>query len=125
MYEDTGMTGAEGDPKSSLLIRVGIVGTILMLAAILLAQVLFYSAQRFEDERKLYAAKPQELAQLQAEQLTAIHTYRVLDAGSGIVAIPIDRAIELYARDRRNGVPVAAPASQPTTGSTAETGSRP
>lgn len=75
---------------------------VLTLAVALLAQVLFYNAQRIEDQTKLYAGKPQELADLQAKQLAQINVYRYVDRQKDIVAIPIDRAIELYAAEMKS-----------------------
>jgi hypothetical protein len=86
-----------GDPPAALTAVAGIVGAILLLAVILLAQVLFYNVQRIEDDTKGYAGKPPELADLQARQLGPINGYRYVDRAKGVVAIPIDRAMELYA----------------------------
>jgi hypothetical protein len=88
-----------GDPPASLTAIAGIVGGILLLAVVLLAEVLFYNVQRIEDETKLYAGKPPELADLQARQLAQINAYRYVDQAKGVVAIPIDRAMELYVAD--------------------------
>jgi hypothetical protein len=88
---------ASGDPPASLTAIAGIVGGILVLAVILFAQVLFYNVQRIEDDTKRYAGKPQELADLEARQLAQINAYRYVDQTHGVVAIPIDRAMELYA----------------------------
>jgi hypothetical protein len=91
-----------GDPPAATTVVVGSVGIILALAVTLLAQVLFYNAQRIEEQTKLYAGKPQELADLQAKQLAQINVYRHVDRQQGIVAIPIDRAIELYAAEMKS-----------------------
>jgi hypothetical protein len=87
------------DPPASLTVVAGLVGSILVLAVILLAQVLFYNVQRIEDDTKRYAGKPRELADLQARQLAQINVYRYVDQANGVVAIPIDRAMELYAAE--------------------------
>lgn len=101
------------DPPVRLTAIVGIVGGILLLAIVLLAEVLFYNVQRIEDETKAYSGKPQELADLQARQLAQINEYRYVDQAQGVVAIPIDRALELY-RTEMQSSPV--PATMPSTG---------
>ncbi len=92
----------EGDPKASSTVVVSIVGTILLLAIVVFAQVLFYSGQRFEDERKRYAPPPAELTQLQSEQLAQITTYRRPPTPDGPYAIPIDRAMELVVAELKS-----------------------
>lgn len=109
---------SSGDPPASMTLVIGIIGGILLLALILLTQVLFYNIQRMEDAAKLYAGKPQELADLQSGQLAQINTYRYVDPQRGVVAIPIDRAIELYAREQTSApapatIPSSAPADAP------------
>ena len=103
---------AGGDPPASLTAIAGIVGAVLVLAVILLAQVLFYNVQRIEDDAKRYAGKPQALADLQARQLAEINAYRYVDQAQGVVAIPIDRAMELYATEVQS-TPVPTTISSP------------
>ena len=91
-----------GDPRAGSTLLVGLIGTILLLAVVVLAQVLFYNVQQMEDQTKLYAPRPQALLQAQAEQLAQINTYRYVNQKDGIVAIPIDRAIELYVAEMKS-----------------------
>lgn len=102
-----------GDPKSSQMLIAGLIGVVFMIAAVLVAQLLFYGAQRMEDERKLIAPQPQELVALQTEQLAHINTTRHVNEQDGLVAIPIDRAIDLYVT-RMKAAP--APTTMPTPG---------
>lgn len=105
-----------GDPKASTTIVIGVIGAILLLAIIVFTQVLFYNAQRYEDEQKIYASKPQELLKLQTEQLAEINRFRKLDEQKGVVAIPIDLAIECFVAEMKNPRPPATmnvPASGP------------
>lgn len=113
------MRGTGGDPKSSTTLIVGLIGGIGLLVIIVAAQVLFYNIQRYEDERKLYAVKPRELADLQAAQLAEISSYRYVDRTKGVVAIPIDDAIRRYVAEVKTApTPTTIPA-------TADTGSDP
>jgi hypothetical protein len=95
---------AGGDPPFSLTIVVFLIGSVVCLVILLFVQVLFFNVQRNEEQAKIYADKPRELAELQARQLGQISTYRYLDPKAGIVAIPIDRAIELYVAEVKAGV---------------------
>ena len=90
-----------GDPKSSTTLIAGLIGAIGLLVIVVAAQVLFYNVQRYEDERKLYAVKPRELADLQAAQLAQINGYRYVDRQKATVAIPIDDAIRLYVAEMK------------------------
>ena len=94
--------GGSSDPKAASTLVVGLIGTILLLAVIVLAQVMFYNVQQMEDQAKLYAPKPKELLQVQAEQLAKISTYRYVNETDGIVAIPIDRAIEIVVAEMKS-----------------------
>jgi hypothetical protein len=93
------------DPQATGTVLVFIIGAILLLAVSVFGIVLFQNVQFYEDQRKLYAAKPQELAQLQAAQLAKINEYRYIDQDQGVVAIPIDEAIELYAAEMQGESP--------------------
>jgi hypothetical protein len=92
----------DGDPRSATTILAGLISVILLLALVLFAVVLFLHTQAYEDQRKLYEPKYQELADLQAAQRDQINRFRVIDAAAGTYAIPIDDAIVLYARRQKN-----------------------
>jgi hypothetical protein len=85
-----------GDPQAAATYVVGFIGIILMLAVMILTVVLFQNTERREDQEKIYAAKPQELADLQFQQLARINERRMVDPNGGTIAIPIDDAIALY-----------------------------
>ncbi len=119
---ETGVTG--GDPKASTTILVGIIGTVLLLAIVLFAAALYYHAEDAQAARKVYARPPaHEVSALKSEQLEKLHAYRWVNEQERIVAIPIQRAIELTVRDLKSGQDPARivkrgsgpnPASQPT-----------
>jgi len=92
----------DGDPRSATTILAGLISVILLLALVLFAVVLFLHTQAYEDQRKLYEPKYQELADLQAAQRDQINRFRVVDAAAGTYAIPIDDAIAVYARRQKN-----------------------
>lgn len=87
------------DPSAYRIAVVGVVGAVLVFAAIVWLQALFYRAERAEVERKTYSEAPEELSRVRAEQLEALNSYRWIDRESGVVSIPIERAMELVARE--------------------------
>lgn len=89
----------EDDPRASSALIVGMVGMILLLALVIGAIVLYQSAQRQQVTEKVYAPRIHELAQIRSEQAANISTYRYVDRQQGLVAIPIDVAIELYVKE--------------------------
>jgi hypothetical protein len=86
------------EPKSGLVAVVGMVSAILLVAVILLLQAVYYRAQEKEDLAKAVMVPP-EAQMLRAQQLGQLQGYRVVDPQGGIVAIPIDRAMELLVRE--------------------------
>lgn len=96
----------EDDPDSSATVTIGIAGAILLVVVVVALQGLFGQASRAEFRRKVEAEKPVELESLRATQLEQIGTYRWVDPKQGVVAIPIDRAMELLVEQRRrSGTP--------------------
>lgn len=104
----------DGDPNAHMVFTVGLIGAILMLALLIFGVVLFQNVQALETEEKVFAGRPVELTQQQTLQLAAISEYRYISEADGVVAIPIDRAIDLFVarvrEDPRQASPVA-PAS--------------
>jgi hypothetical protein len=87
-----------GDPKSSTTVVIGVVGTLVLVLIVIALQALYYRAEQAEVERKVYEAAPEEWSRLRAEQESRLHAYRWVDREQGVVAVPIDRAIELLVR---------------------------
>jgi uncharacterized integral membrane protein len=103
----------EGDPNASMVFTVGIVGAILLLALLIFGVVLFQNAQALQTEEKVFAGKPVELAEQQTLQLAGINQYRYISEPEGIVAIPIDEAMDIFVArvqaDPRQASPPATP----------------
>jgi len=91
------------DPNAAMTILVGIVSSILLFAIIVALQALFYEVQDSEVERKMLRQGPAELRILRSDQLEQINTYRWVDQANGVVAIPVDRAMDLMVREAREG----------------------
>ncbi len=91
-----------------MTIVVTVVGTLLVFVIIVALQAFFYNAQEAERVSKVDSQVPEELARLRAQQLEELHSYRWIDPRKGVVAIPIERAMELIVREQ-GGAKKAAP----------------
>jgi hypothetical protein len=87
-----------GDPKASSTVVIGVVGALVLVVIVIALQALYYRAEQAEVVRKVYQAAPEEWSRLRAEQEARLHAYRWVDKQKGVVAVPIDRAIELLVR---------------------------
>jgi hypothetical protein len=105
-----------GDPQTSSTLVAALVGAILVFVIIVALQAFFYRAEEAERTTKIYAVAPEDLAKLRATQREQLSTYRWVDRDRRIVAIPIDRAMELTARDQGRNPPVAAAPTIPKLG---------
>jgi hypothetical protein len=98
------------DPKSGPTLLVGIVGAVVLVVVVVLLETLYFRTAQSEFERKVIADGAQELRSVQAEQRELLNGYRIVDAGQGVVAIPIERAMELVVEEaRRNDGRVPPP----------------
>lgn len=87
------------DPKTSATVLVGIVGVIMVLAIMLFTIALYYSEQNLQDRAKVYGRGDQEALSLRSEQQGKLGGYRLISEAEGTAVIPIERAMELTARD--------------------------
>jgi hypothetical protein len=99
------------DPNAPLTVLIGVVGAVLLFVVIVLLQAFFYHQERAEVERKVVAVGAEDLSQLRARQRDQLSSYRWVDAKAGVVAIPIERAMELVVQGKGHGPSVPATAS--------------
>jgi hypothetical protein len=86
------------DVNTPVIALVGFISAILFFAIIVLLEVVFYWAEG-EQHAKDLNQPPQELATLVHNQQARLAEYRWVDQKKGVVAIPIDRAMELVVAD--------------------------
>jgi hypothetical protein len=91
----------EGDPEPMGTAMTVVLGAILLFVIVVGLQALFYQTRDDEVAAKSYAQPPQELAQVRSEQLERIRGYHWVDQPHGVVAIPIDRAMDLIVEEAR------------------------
>jgi hypothetical protein len=94
------------DPDALTTATVGIVGIILVIVVVVLIQGLYESRSHDEFQRKVGDVAPAEIRALRAAQLTRLHKTGWVDKKNGIVAIPIEKAMELLVADPNPAAPV-------------------
>lgn len=96
---------AQEELKSSSLTIAGVIAALLAFALIVGLQALYYYLQNEELLRKEGTQSPARLRSLVSEDQKLLNGYRVVDRNAMVVAIPIDRAMELVARDLQASAP--------------------
>ena len=97
----TDITMKDDDPRSLSTFLVGLVGAVLLFVIVIFLQAIFLVTIDAEHQRKVIAAKPQELRLMRAEHTEALNGYRWVSEQSGVAAIPIERAMDLVVDDYR------------------------
>ena len=77
---------------------VAIVGTLLLIAIIVALQALYYRTEETIYE-ETYAKPVLQVRKVQDEQLQLLTSYSLPDSDKGRIRIPIDRAMEIVARE--------------------------
>ena len=78
---------------------VGAFSLILFVAIIVGSQVLFYRSEKADMQFKLKNGLPSEVSILHTEERMKLASYRWVDRQKDVVAIPIERAMELQLKD--------------------------
>ena len=99
-----------GEPNTLAIVASGTVFFLLLVAGLLALQAYFHQAEEEENGRKVVAVAPEELSLARAQQGEQIRSYRWIDRPKGVVAVPIEMAMELVVRDGA-GPLLAAPAA--------------
>jgi hypothetical protein len=93
------MAAAKDNLDNGMIVTIGTVLMVLVFAIILLLQSCFYNSQQDEHARKAIASRQEEPSTVTAAQHDALDRYRLLDAETGRVALPIKRAMQLVVRE--------------------------
>lgn len=81
----------------------GIVGSVLLFVAVVILQGAFRGTGDGTADSRIAGGGASLASRLHAEQQEAIRRYRWVDRQHGVVAVPIDRALELTVRELRDG----------------------
>ena len=98
---------SKGDPSIGPTVVAGIIGTAVTIVLVILLHSYYGYTLRGEVARKVIAQPSIAVDQVRSEQLRQITEYRWVDQKTKVVAIPIDRAMELVLE---RGLPARAAA---------------
>ena len=87
------------DLNIPMIAGVSAIAVVLILAALVGGQGLFYRLKDRENQVKNVAPAPEEFTKYTIEQEGRLNGYGWLDRNKGIVAIPIETAMEAAARE--------------------------
>ncbi len=93
------MSVGRGDPDNPSLAAVVAIGTVVIVALIFVLQAFFNTVTDQMDRERNIEVADTALRQVRAEQQERLAEYRWVSEKDGVVAIPIDRAIEVVARE--------------------------
>lgn len=92
------MPGAADDPAAFPTAVVGLVGINLLIATVLIVYIVFTVHSSEEEARKSDVPHP-ALERYRADQAALLGTYDWVDRERKIVAIPIERAVDIVAAE--------------------------
>ena len=112
---------SQDDLKTSTIAVVGFVGTVLVLAIVVLLMVVFYQAQQGQQLVKDINQRPGQVTQLMANQQGRLASYGWVDEEKGVAFIPISQAKKLVLADIARDPESASPVMRPYEAGTAAT----
>jgi hypothetical protein len=95
--------GERDDPRTGTTLFAGAISVILLVVIVLCIETLYRVTVEREEQRKLIEREPVERLRIEAEQHARLAEYRWVDRERGIVAIPIERAIDLVLAESAGG----------------------
>ena len=101
------------DLNTPMIAIIGFLSAILLFVIIVGMQAWFYSMQNAEFYKKVVTKPQVELNTLISGQQEMLNSYRWIDKDKQIAGIPIDRAMELVAREPFTASPVLNVQPQP------------
>ncbi|MBN2328839.1 MAG: hypothetical protein JXR73_16990 [Candidatus Omnitrophica bacterium] len=90
------------DLDAPMIALIGFLSAILLFVLIVALQVVYYVFQENEFNAKVVSQKPAELTRVVSEQQEKLYgPYRWVNEASGVVAIPIDAAMDLIVKENQ------------------------
>jgi len=87
--------------RTGWIFASGLVGAVLFVIAILWLHSFFEVTRNQEIYRKVLSVQNVKLRDLRAQEAAQLNSYGWVDQQKGVVHIPIDRAMELMAKEAR------------------------
>jgi hypothetical protein len=91
---------AEDNPDIAATVATGVIGVALLVGIVVALQGLYAKADAAEFRQKVESQPSVELQDLQSRQRDKISRW-VKDPATGVVRMPIDRAMELVVDERK------------------------
>lgn len=88
----------ESDMDVTATVAISLIGALLLILSVIAVQAFYY---RSEDRlyQEAYAQPNLDVAKVKAAQQALLMGYSLPEQGKGTIRIPIDRAMELIARE--------------------------
>ena len=96
------------DVNTPVIALVGFLSALLFFVIVVFLEVIFYWTEARQRYVSDFGEPPQELATMVHNQQARLAEYRWIDQPKGVVAIPIDRAMELVVADLSAAAPPPA-----------------
>lgn len=93
------------DMNTPMILLIGLIFAVVTFVVIFFLQGVFYRMTRTEHQAKVISERPQELLAIQSAQEERLNSYGWVDRATGIVSIPIERAMELELQQLQNQQP--------------------
>lgn len=93
------MARRHDDPNVSPTAYVTVLLVVLLVGTVYALQGYFGRVQKEEEAEKIFTQTSEELARVRSDQMQRISRTEWVDRDAGIVAIPVDRAMELVAAE--------------------------
>lgn len=87
------------EPKTNLIVILAVISIIVLLVSGFGVQFYFDRAWEHQVEVQQLQPEASELVNLRAREDAELKSYKYIDQGKGQVRIPIDRAMELVAKE--------------------------
>jgi hypothetical protein len=92
-----------GDPNTEWTVVSLVVFGVLLFVLVVWLQSFYYRVENEELQSKVVAEAPEDLAKVRADEEAQLAGYRWVDQEHGVVAIPIDRAMDLLVKQLGSG----------------------
>jgi hypothetical protein len=99
----------EDDLNTSAIALVGLIGTILVFATVVLLTVVFYQVEARQQHEKDINQQPAQVAKLTADQQGRLASYGWVDREEKVAHIPISRAMDLVVAEIARDPGAASP----------------
>ena len=89
--------------NTPVIAAVGLLAVLGLVAFVLLLQIVYYQAETQQEYEKIIAQPDVELDNLKTQQQGKLASYAWVNEKQKVVAIPIDRAMDLVLDDLKHG----------------------